>query len=53
MLKNGKIKRTFGWKPVRNVEKTMEKSVEWLDCYLKHGDIVGCMERQIKGLCGE
>ena len=47
-----KIKRTFGWKPVWNVEKTMEKIVEWSDCYLKRGDIVECMERQIEEFCG-
>ena len=46
-----KIKRTFGWKPVWNVEKTMEKIVEWSDCYLKRGDIVECMERQIEEFC--
>lgn len=47
-----KIKKTFGWKPVWNVEKTMEKIVEWSDCYLKQEDIVGCMEQQIKEFCG-
>ena len=46
-----RIKRTFGWKPVWNVEKTMEKIVEWSDCYLKRGDIVECMERQIEEFC--
>ena len=46
-----KIKRTFGWKPVWNVEKTMEKIVDWSDCYLKRGDIVECMERQIEEFC--
>lgn len=42
-----KIKRIFGWKPIWNVEKTMEKIVEWSDCYLRGKDINGCMEKQI------
>jgi CDP-glucose 4,6-dehydratase len=47
-----KIKSTFGWKPVWNVQTAMEKIVEWSDCYLKQGDIEECMERQIKEFCG-
>jgi CDP-glucose 4,6-dehydratase len=43
-----KIKSTFGWKPVWNVEKAMENIVEWSDCYMKQEDIIGCMERQIR-----
>ena len=46
-----KIKRTFGWKPVWNVEMTMKKIVEWSDCYLKHGDVAKCMEKQIREFC--
>ena len=38
----------FGWKPRWNVQTTMEKIVEWSDCYLKHGDITKCMEKQIE-----
>ena len=36
---------------MKNTEKTMEKIVEWSDCYLKRGDIVECMERQIEEFC--
>ncbi|MBR5565679.1 MAG: CDP-glucose 4,6-dehydratase [Roseburia sp.] len=43
-----KIKKTFGWKPVWNVEMTMEKIVEWSKCYLEQGDVLLCMEKQIK-----
>ena len=43
-----KVKMTFGWKPRWNVQTTMEKIVEWSDCYLKHGDITKCMEKQIE-----
>lgn len=42
-----KVKTTFGWKPVWNVETTMKKIVEWSDVYLREGDFVSCMERQI------
>jgi CDP-glucose 4,6-dehydratase len=43
-----KIKTTFGWKPVWNVQTAMEKIVEWSDCYLQNGDVVKCMEEQIR-----
>ena len=43
-----KIKKTFGWKPVWNVEITMRKIVEWSIVYLQRKDVVECMEKQIK-----
>lgn len=43
-----KVKDTFGWKPVWNVETTMKKIVEWSDTYLRQDDFIGCMEKQIK-----
>lgn len=46
-----KIKRVFDWKPVWNVEKTMAKIVEWSNVYMKQGDVIGCMERQIREFC--
>ncbi len=42
-----KIKQTFGWKPIWNVEMTMEKIVEWSKCYLEGKDIVSCLDNQI------
>ena len=42
-----KIKKAFGWKPVWNVEKTMEKIVEWSQSYLSREDVNACMEKQI------
>lgn len=42
-----KIKATFGWKPKWNVEKAIEKTVEWSKCYLEKNDINECMDRQI------
>lgn len=47
-----KIKKTFGWKPVWNVEEAMKKIVEWSDCYLKKGNVVECMKKQIAEFCG-
>ena len=43
-----KIKRVFGWKPRWNVESTMEKIVEWSNCYLTKGNIAMCMDKQIQ-----
>ncbi len=42
-----KLKATFGWKPRWNVEKTMEKIVEWVVLYLKNQNIAECMDNQI------
>lgn len=47
-----KIKKTFGWKPVWNVEEAMKKIVEWSDCYLKNGNVAECMKKQIAEFCG-
>lgn len=43
-----KLKTTFGWKPRWNVETTIEKIVEWSYIYLKKGNVVLCMDEQIK-----
>lgn len=43
-----KVKRVFSWKPRWSVSDAMEKIVEWSYCYLQHGDINACMDRQIK-----
>lgn len=47
-----KLKHVFGWKPVWNIEKTMEKLVEWYHIYLNCGTINQCMEKQIKEFLG-
>lgn len=39
-----KIKKTFGWKPTWNIEKAIEKTVE----FAKSGEKKSCMEKQIK-----
>lgn len=43
-----KLKAVLGWKPVWNIEKTMEKLVEWYHVYLNCGNIRECMENQIR-----
>jgi CDP-glucose 4,6-dehydratase len=43
-----KLKRTFGWKPRWNVEIAMEKIVDWTVEYMRGGDVVACMMRQIQ-----
>ena len=42
------LKGTFGWKPVWNVEKAMEKIVEWTIAYRDRGDIAAVMNGQIR-----
>lgn len=48
-----KLKATFGWKPKWNLEKAIEKTVEWSKCYLEGGDIRSCMDRQIVEFLGD
>lgn len=43
-----KLKMTFGWKPRWNLEKAIEKVVEWSKCWIADGDIRACMDRQIE-----
>lgn len=43
-----KMKEVFGWKPYWKMEKTLQKIVEWTIVYADHGDIVQCMENQIR-----
>lgn len=42
-----KLKNTFGWMPVWNVETTMEKIIEWSIAYLQGEDVSAVMDRQI------
>ena len=46
-----KLKVALGWKPRWDVEKTMEKIVEWSDAYLNNGDFIEVMKNQIKEFC--
>lgn len=42
-----RIKQTFGWQPVWNIEKAVEKTVEWAKAWRDGGDVVDVMDRQI------
>lgn len=46
-----KLKNTFGWRPRWDVKTTMAKIVEWSYCYLSHGNVSACMEKQIQEFC--
>ena len=46
-----KLKRTFNWKPTWNLDKAIEKSVEWYKCWLNNEDINECMNKQIEEFC--
>jgi len=48
-----RLKKTFGWKPVWNVEKTMGLIVEWYHAYEKHEDVGKLLELQIRRFLGE
>lgn len=41
------IKNKIGWKPHWDIQKAVEKTVEWTKVYQAHGDIRACMENQI------
>lgn len=42
-----KLKTVFGWKPHWNLDKAIEKTVEWSKCWLAGGDVRACMDKQI------
>lgn len=48
-----KLKTTFDWNPRWDVEKTMEKIVEWTKTYMAKGNISACMDRQIAEFLSE
>ncbi len=48
-----KIKSMFKWKPTWNVEKAVEKVVEWTKVYLSGGDVEECMTNQIESFIEE
>lgn len=47
-----KLKRTYGWKPVWNVEKAMEMIVEWTVAYRDGNSIDQMMTKQLKEFLG-
>lgn len=48
-----KLKAALGWKPRWDVERTMEKIVEWTKTYLAKEDVSACMDRQIAEFLSE
>lgn len=47
-----KLKSTFEWRPRWNLEKAVEKVVEWTKCWAAQGDICACMNKQIEEFFG-
>lgn len=47
-----KLKKTFGWNPRWNLEKAIEKTVEWYKCWLNGQDVKKCMDKQIEEFYG-
>lgn len=43
-----KIKSVFGWKPHWNLDKAIEKVVEWSKCYYNGGNVRECMDYEIE-----
>jgi len=47
-LDNTKIKKTFKWSPMINIEKAVKLSAEWYSAYCKNLNVIGILEEQIK-----
>ena len=43
-----KLKSTFDWKPHWNLEKAVEKTVEWTRCWIDNKNVSNCMDSQIE-----
>ncbi len=43
-----KLKTTFDWKPHWNLDKAIEKVVEWSKCWTENGDVRSCMDKEIE-----
>lgn len=43
-----KIKAVLNWRPTWNVDKTIQKTIEWSKLYQENGDISQIMDKQIK-----
>ncbi len=46
-LDSAKMKKTFGWQPVWNIETAMKKTVEWYYSFYMGEDVTIMMEKQI------
>ena len=43
-----KLKKTLNWRPHWDVNKAIDKTVEWAKNYYRHGNVVECMDAQIR-----
>lgn len=43
-----KLKTTFDWRQRWDLEKAIEKVVEWSKCWIRGGDIRACMDKEIE-----
>lgn len=43
-----KLKKTFGWKPVWDLDMAIEKTIDWTKCWTSGKDIRECMDSQIE-----
>ena len=46
-----KLRNTFGWHPVWNLDTAILKTVEWAKCWMNDEDIRLCMDKQIREYC--
>jgi len=47
------IQQVFGWKPMWDIRKAVEATVEWSKVYRAHEDVRACMEHQITEFLNE
>ena len=47
-----KLKSTFGWQPIWDLEAAIQKVVEWTKCWQNEGDVRACMNKQIAEYLG-
>lgn len=48
-----KLKKTLNWRPHWGVNKAIDKTVEWAKNYYRHGNVVECMDAQIRDFFGD
>ena len=42
-----KLKAVFAWKPRWDLDKAIEKVIEWTKCWIEGNDVRSCMDQQI------
>ena len=42
-----KLKNTFDWKPVWDLDEAIKRVVDWSKCWITNDDISKCMKNQI------